>query len=133
MHFHSLFDICSCGWSALSIHWCLCPTMVGYCTEKCLFHVQKQSHLYLQQDSALGYSAKSSCQQHGQILIIITGLCSSCEISGSHGSEYEVQSSGMYCRVLNWMSTDISEVHAASIMRAMMEAVCTSETSSTSY
>jgi len=29
-----------------------------------------------------------------------------CEISDSHGSEYEVQSSGMYCCVLNWMSTD---------------------------
>jgi hypothetical protein len=26
------------------------------------------------------------------------------------------ESSGMYCRVLNWMSTDVSEVHAASII-----------------
>jgi hypothetical protein len=25
----------------------------------------------------------------------------------------------MYCRVLNWMSTDVSEVHAASITRAI--------------
>jgi hypothetical protein len=29
------------------------------------------------------------------------------------------ESSGMYCRVLNWMSTDVSEVHAASIIRVM--------------
>jgi hypothetical protein len=29
------------------------------------------------------------------------------------------ESSGMYCRVLNWMSTDVSEVCAASIIRAM--------------
>jgi hypothetical protein len=29
------------------------------------------------------------------------------------------ESSGMYCRVLNWMSTDVSEVRAASIIRAM--------------
>jgi hypothetical protein len=28
------------------------------------------------------------------------------------------ESSGMYCRVLNWMSTDVSEVHAAFIIRA---------------
>jgi hypothetical protein len=38
-------------------------------------------------------------------------------------------SSWMYCRVLNWMSTDVSEVHAASIIRTMMEAAHTSETS----
>jgi hypothetical protein len=37
------------------------------------------------------------------------------------------ESSGMYCRVLNWMSTDVSEVCAASV-RAMMEAARTSET-----
>jgi hypothetical protein len=40
----------------------------------------------------------------------------------------------MYCRVLNWMSTDVSEVRAASIIRAMthrrvMEAGRPSETS----
>jgi hypothetical protein len=35
----------------------------------------------------------------------------------------------MYCRVLNWMSTDVSEVHAASITTLMMEAARTSETS----
>jgi hypothetical protein len=35
----------------------------------------------------------------------------------------------MYCRVLNWMSTDVSEVCAASIIRAMMEAAHTSEMS----
>jgi hypothetical protein len=36
----------------------------------------------------------------------------------------------MYCRVLNWMSTDVSDMRAASITRAlMMEAACTSETS----
>jgi hypothetical protein len=27
----------------------------------------------------------------------------------------------MYCRVINWMSTDVSEVRAASIVRAMSE------------
>jgi len=39
----------------------------------------------------------------------------------------------MYCRVLSWVSTDVSEVRAASIIRAttalMMEAERTSETS----
>jgi hypothetical protein len=38
----------------------------------------------------------------------------------------------MYCSVLNWISTDISEVHAASIIRMialMMEAAQTYETS----
>jgi hypothetical protein len=35
----------------------------------------------------------------------------------------------MYCRVLNWMSTDVSEVRAASIIALMMEAARTSETS----
>jgi hypothetical protein len=35
----------------------------------------------------------------------------------------------MYCRVLNWMSTNVSEARAASFIRAMMEAVCISETS----
>jgi hypothetical protein len=36
----------------------------------------------------------------------------------------------MYCRVLNLMSTDVSEVRAASMIIAlMMEAECTSETS----
>jgi hypothetical protein len=41
----------------------------------------------------------------------------------------------MYCRVLNWISTDVSEARAASIIRAMMiralmmEAARTSETS----
>jgi hypothetical protein len=44
-----------------------------------------------------------------------------CEIPGSHGSEYKVQSSGMYCRVVKWMLTDVSEVRAAFIMRAMRE------------
>jgi hypothetical protein len=39
------------------------------------------------------------------------------------------ESSGMYCRVLNWMSTYVSEMRAASIIRAMMEAALTSETS----
>jgi hypothetical protein len=34
----------------------------------------------------------------------------------------------MYCRV-NWMSTDVSEVRAASIIALMMEAARTSETS----
>jgi hypothetical protein len=29
------------------------------------------------------------------------------------------ESSGMYCHVFNWMSTDVSEVRAASIIRAM--------------
>jgi hypothetical protein len=29
------------------------------------------------------------------------------------------ESSGMYCRVLHWMSADVSEVHAASTIRAM--------------
>jgi hypothetical protein len=27
----------------------------------------------------------------------------------------------MYCRVLNWISTDVSEVRAASIIRAMRQ------------
>jgi hypothetical protein len=36
----------------------------------------------------------------------------------------------MYCHVLNWMSTDVSEVRAVSIMIALMkEAARTSETS----
>jgi hypothetical protein len=35
-----------------------------------------------------------------------------CEISGFHGGEY-----GMYCRVFKSMSTDVSEVRAASIIR----------------
>jgi hypothetical protein len=36
----------------------------------------------------------------------------------------------MYCHVLNQMSTDVSEIHAASIIiTLMMEAACTSETS----
>jgi hypothetical protein len=35
----------------------------------------------------------------------------------------------MYCRVLNRISTDVSEVRAASILRAIMEAERTSETS----
>jgi hypothetical protein len=35
----------------------------------------------------------------------------------------------MYCRVINWKSADISEVRAASIIRAIMEAARTSETS----
>jgi hypothetical protein len=30
---------------------------------------------------------------------------------------WSTESSGMYCRVLNWMSTDVSEVRAASIIR----------------
>jgi hypothetical protein len=42
------------------------------------------------------------------------------------------ESSGMDCRVLNWMSTDVSEVRAASLIRSMiilmMEAARTSET-----
>jgi hypothetical protein len=29
----------------------------------------------------------------------------------------KIRSSGMYCRVRNWMSTDVSEVRAASIIR----------------
>jgi hypothetical protein len=44
-----------------------------------------------------------------------------CEVSSSRCGEYEAQSSGMYCRVLNCMSTDVSEVRAASIIRAMSE------------
>jgi hypothetical protein len=44
--------------------------------------------------------------------------------------ERSSESSGMYCHVLNWMSTVVSEVRAASIIRAMiMEAVRTSEIS----
>jgi hypothetical protein len=47
--------------------------------------------------------------------------------------EFEVQSSGIYGRVVKSMSTDISEVHAASFIRAMIalmiKAACTSETS----
>jgi hypothetical protein len=40
------------------------------------------------------------------------------------------ESSGMYCRVLNWMSTDVSEVLVASVIRALMiETASTSETS----
>jgi hypothetical protein len=38
----------------------------------------------------------------------------------------KLKSSGMYCRVLNWMLTEVSEVRAASIM---METARTSETS----
>jgi hypothetical protein len=54
------------------------------------------------------------------------GHLKQCEISSSHG-KYETQEySGMYCRVLNWMSTDVSEMRTASIIRAiialMMEA-----------
>jgi hypothetical protein len=47
--------------------------------------------------------------------------------------EFEVQSSGIYCRVVKSMSTDISAVHAASYIGAlialMIMAACTSETS----
>jgi hypothetical protein len=39
------------------------------------------------------------------------------------------ESSGMYHRVLNWMSTGVSEVRAASIIRAISGAERTSETS----
>jgi hypothetical protein len=40
------------------------------------------------------------------------------------------ESSGMYCHVLNCMSTDVSEVRAAFIIRTIMiEAARTSETS----
>jgi hypothetical protein len=40
------------------------------------------------------------------------------------------ESSGIYCHVVKQMSTNVSEVHAASIIRAlMMEAARTSETS----
>jgi hypothetical protein len=45
------------------------------------------------------------------------------------------ESSGIYCSVLNWMSTDVSYVHAGSIIRAiiiialMMKAAHTSEMS----
>jgi hypothetical protein len=35
----------------------------------------------------------------------------------------------MYCRVLNWMSTDVSVVRAASIIALILEAARTSETS----
>jgi hypothetical protein len=38
-----------------------------------------------------------------------------CEISGSRGSEYEVQSSGIYCRVVKSMST------ARSIILSLLE------------
>jgi hypothetical protein len=31
----------------------------------------------------------------------------------------------MYCRILNWMSTDVSEVPAASIITAMSDHLCT--------
>jgi hypothetical protein len=52
------------------------------------------------------------------------------EISNSHGGKYKAESSGMYCRVLNWMSTDVSDERAASITRAlMMEAARSPETS----
>jgi hypothetical protein len=37
-------------------------------------------------------------------------------ISGSHGDEYEGQSCGIYCCVVISMSTDVSEVRAASII-----------------
>jgi hypothetical protein len=50
-----------------------------------------------------------------------------CEISGSHGGEYEVQSL-LRC-ALKSMSIDVSEVRAASIIALMMEAARTSETS----
>jgi hypothetical protein len=35
------------------------------------------------------------------------------------GGEYEVQSSGMYCRVVKQISTEVTEVRAASIITAM--------------
>jgi hypothetical protein len=38
------------------------------------------------------------------------------------------ESSGMYCHVHNWMSTDVSELRATSIIALMMEAARTSET-----
>jgi hypothetical protein len=47
-----------------------------------------------------------------------------------HAWTWSSESSGMYCRVLNWISTDVSEVQSASIIRAMMmEAARTSEMS----
>jgi hypothetical protein len=39
----------------------------------------------------------------------------------------------MYFHVVKYMLTDVSEVHTASIIRAMMEAVLTSETSVNIY
>jgi hypothetical protein len=62
-------------------------------------------------------------------------MCSifTCEISGSQGGEYEVQSSAIFCRVVKQMSTNVSEVRAASTIRAnialMMEVARTPETS----
>jgi hypothetical protein len=38
---------------------------------------------------------------------------------GANISEESSESSGMYCHVLFWMLTDVSEVRAASIIRAM--------------
>jgi hypothetical protein len=37
------------------------------------------------------------------------------EISSSHGGKYEAQSFWMYCRVLNWMSTDAASIISAAV------------------
>jgi hypothetical protein len=50
-----------------------------------------------------------------------------CDISSSHGGEYEAQNLLGYCRVLTLMSTDVSEVRAASIIALMMEAARTAQ------
>jgi hypothetical protein len=56
-----------------------------------------------------------------------------CEISSSHGGEYEAQmSSGMYCRV-KLLCTDVSEARTASIISLMMKGARTSETSVDNY
>jgi hypothetical protein len=47
----------------------------------------------------------------------------------NHLFPWNSESSGMYCRVLNLMLTDVSKACAASIIALMMEAACTSQTS----
>jgi hypothetical protein len=53
-----------------------------------------------------------------------------CEISGSHGGDYEY---GSLCRVIWQKFTDVSEVLGASMSVLMMEAASTSETSVNVY
>jgi hypothetical protein len=83
--------------------------------------VQYKNHLAFTVDSTV-------CKTYQNYYILIYQLIlrvqvtHQCEISGSHGGKYEVhEPSGMYCHVINLMSTDVSEVHAASIIRAMSE------------
>jgi hypothetical protein len=58
-----------------------------------------------------------------------------CAINTLHTpiTSFSLEFSGIYCLKVKYMLTDISEVCTASIIRVMMEAVCTSEMSVNIY